>query len=308
MSHAPVLLREAVGGLRVKRGGVYFDGTLGLGGHALEILKRGGRLIGADRDADAIEAARERLAPYAGQTRLVQANFGDAPEILKSLGEDKADGILCDFGVSSPQLDKAERGFSYARSAPLDMRMNREDALTARDVINGRSEEELRRMLYEYGEERHAPRIAAAIVRRREAKPIETTDELADIVLAAMPGKARREKQHPAKRTFQAVRIAVNDELGEIKRLLGAAPGMLRGGGRIALISFHSLEDRLVKTAFRSWTDGCVCPRELPECACGFAPSMTVVTKKPVVPGEGEISGNPRARSAKLRIAERIAD
>ncbi|MDR2420736.1 MAG: 16S rRNA (cytosine(1402)-N(4))-methyltransferase RsmH [Oscillospiraceae bacterium] len=307
MSHAPVLLREAADGLRVKRDGLYFDGTLGFGGHALEILKRGGRLIGADRDADAIEAARERLGSYAGRARFVHANFGDAPEILKSLGEDKADGILCDFGVSSPQLDRAERGFSYAQSAPLDMRMNREDTLTARAVVNERSEEELRRMLYEYGEERHAGRIASAIVKRRAAKPIETTDELADIVRSAMPGSARREKQHPAKRTFQAVRIAVNDELGEIRRLLGAVPGILRDGGRIAMISFHSLEDRLVKTAFRGWTDGCVCPRELPECVCGFVPSMKIVTKKPIVPGGDEISENPRARSAKLRIAERMA-
>jgi 16S rRNA (cytosine1402-N4)-methyltransferase len=186
------------------------------------------------------------------------------------------------------------------------MRMNARDALTARVVVNEWSEEELRRILFEYGEERYAGRIASAIVRRREAKPIETTDELADTVRSAMPGRALREKQHPAKRTFQAVRSAVNDELGEIRRLLEAAPGALRDGGRIALISFHSLEDRLVKTAFRGWTDGCVCPRELPKCVCGFVPTMRIITKKPIVPGEDEISENPRARSAKLRVAERL--
>ncbi|MDR1328983.1 MAG: 16S rRNA (cytosine(1402)-N(4))-methyltransferase RsmH [Oscillospiraceae bacterium] len=306
MSHTSVLLREAVDGLNVRPGGVYFDGTLGLGGHSLEILKRGGTLIAADRDAGAIEASRERLSAYAERVSFVHANFGQISEILQKLGVDRADGVLCDFGVSSPQLDTAERGFSYTRSAPLDMRMNAEEPLTARDVVNGWDEEELRRILYDYGEERYARQIASAIVKRRAASAIETTDELAETVRSAMPGRALREKQHPAKRTFQAVRIAVNDELGEIERLLAAVPGVLSDGGRVALISFHSLEDRAVKTAFRDWSDGCVCPKELPKCVCGFVPVMKTVTKKPVVPGEAEISENPRARSAKLRIAERL--
>lgn len=306
MSHISVLLRETVDGLNVVSGGIYFDGTLGLGGHTREILRRGGTVIAADRDAEAIEASRERLREYGERVSFVHGNFGDIAEILKSLGTDKVDGILCDFGVSSPQLDTAQRGFSYTHTAPLDMRMNTQEALTARTIVNEWSEEELTRILFEYGEERYARRIASAIIKRRASRSIETTDELTDIIRSAMPGAALREKQHPARRTYQAIRIAVNDELGEIERLLAAVPNVLSPGGRAAFISFHSLEDRAVKTAFRAWTDGCRCPRNIPKCVCGFTPTMKIITKKPTIPDDAEIRENPRARSAKLRIAERI--
>ena len=305
MNHLSVLLDESIEGLAIKPDGIYFDGTTGLGGHSLEIAKRlkSGRLIACDRDEFALEAAGERLRDYRERVTFVHGNFGDMPELLKKLGIDKVDGILCDFGVSSPQLDRAERGFSYMQSAPLDMRMNAKDPLTAFDVINSWDEEELRRILFEYGEERYSRRIAERIVANR---PVSTTDELVDIIKSSMPAKALREKQHPAKRSFQAVRLAVNDELGEIKRLLATAVDVLNAGGRIALISFHSLEDRLVKAAFKAYEDGCTCSRDFPKCVCGFEQKLKIITKKPVVPDDAEIERNPRARSAKLRIAERV--
>ncbi len=305
MSHLSVLLDKSIEGLAINPGGIYFDGTTGLGGHSLEIAKRleSGKLIACDRDESALEAARKRLGDHGERVTFTHGNFGDIAELLKRLGIDKVDGILCDFGVSSPQLDRAERGFSYMHPAPLDMRMNAEDTLTAYDVVNTWSEDELVKILFEYGEERYARRIAARIA---ESRPVDTTGELADIVREAMPKKALREKQHPAKRSFQAIRIAVNDELGEIKRLLDSAPGVMNKGGRIALISFHSLEDRLVKTSFKAYEDGCVCPRDFPKCVCGFEQKLRIITKKPVVPDESEIRQNPRARSAKLRVAERV--
>ena len=305
MSHLSVLLDESIDGLAIKPDGIYFDGTTGLGGHSLEIAKRlrGGRLIACDRDEFALEMANERLREYKEHVTFVHGNFGDIKELLSDLGMDKVDGILCDFGVSSPQLDRAERGFSYMQSAPLDMRMNPKDTLSAYDVINSWDECEIRRILFEYGEERYARSIAAKIVKSR---PVNTTDELVDIIRSSMPAKALREKQHPAKRSFQAIRLAVNDELGEIKRLLATAPDVLNTSGRIALISFHSLEDRLVKTSFKANEDGCTCPRDFPKCMCGFERRLKIITKKPVVPADEEIEKNPRARSAKLRIAERV--
>jgi len=306
--HIPVLLYECIEGLRIRPDGLYVDATLGRGGHASEIIKRltTGRLIGLDRDAAAIEETGERLAPFEGRFTLVKANFRELGAVLDSLGIDKADGILFDLGVSSPQLDDAKRGFSYMHDAPLDMRMDRSESLTAYDVINGWTEEELRRILREYGEERYASRIAAEIVRRRQKEPIRTTFELVDAIRAAMPGKALREKQHPAKRSFQAVRIAVNDELAAVEAALAAAADRLKPGGRLAVISFHSLEDRIVKNAIASRERGCTCPRDFPVCVCGFKQSLKSVTRKPVTASEEELETNPRSRSARLRVAERI--
>jgi len=304
--HVTVLLAETVDGLNVREGGLYYDGTLGFGGHSEEILRRGGRLIAADRDEMALSASRERLAQYGDRVQFVRANFGDIEQTLKTLEVAGVDGILCDFGVSSPQLDIAERGFSYMSSAPLDMRMNQDDPLTAHTVINEWSEAELKRILYEFGEERYAPRIAGAIARRREKRAIETTDELVDIIRSAMPIKALREKQHPAKRSFQAVRMIVNNEAGEIENLLNALPRVLNPQGRVSLITFHSGEDTLVKVKLKSYVDGCTCPPNFPKCVCGFMPTMKLITRKPIIPTEAEIEANPRARSAKLRIAERL--
>ena len=237
---------------------------------------------------------------------LVRGNFGDLTAILASLGVDGVDGMLFDLGVSSPQLDDGSRGFSYLQDAPLDMRMDQSAPLTAREVVNGWSQEELRRILWQYGEERYSGPIAAAIARRREQAPIETTGELAELIRQAMPAKARREKQHPAKRSFQAVRIAVNDELGEVERLLEGALDALNAGGRLAVISFHSLEDRLVKTAYAAWAKGCTCPPDFPVCVCGKKPRARLVGKRPITASARELEENPRARSAKLRIAEKL--
>ncbi len=310
MEHIPVLLKECLEGLNIRAGGTYVDATLGRGGHSAEILKRldGGRLIGIDRDAAAIEETSARLSIYGDRFVPVKGNFRDLPQILDRLGTDGIDGALFDLGVSSPQLDDAERGFSYMNDAPLDMRMDRSEPLTAADVVNGWSYEELRRILYEYGEERYAPQIASAIVRAREKSPIETTFGLVDIIRSALPAKALREKQHPAKRSFQAIRIAVNDELGAIPEALGAAMDRLKPGGRLCVISFHSLEDRLVKNAIASRENGCTCPKDLPVCVCGFVRTMMSIGKKPILPTEEEVSVNPRARSAKLRVAERVVD
>ncbi len=307
-AHRPVLLAECLEGLRIRPGGVYVDGTLGRAGHAREIAKRltTGRLIAIDRDQAAIDAAPERLGALMDRVTLIRGNFGGIGAILNDLGIRGVDGMLFDLGVSSPQLDEAARGFSYLRDAPLDMRMDQSASLTARDVVNTWSREELRRILWEYGEERYAGPISAAIVKAREGKPIDTTLELAELIRNVMPARARGEKQHPARRSFQAIRIAVNDELGEVERLLASAPERLKPGGRIAVISFHSLEDRLVKTAFASWAQGCTCPPDFPVCVCGKKPGAKLIGRRPIVAGEAELKENPRARSAKLRIAEKL--
>ncbi len=306
--HVSVLLNECIEALRIRPDGIYVDGTLGLGGHSAEIAKRltTGRLIAVDRDERAIRRAGERLAEYGGRVTLERGNFRDLPAILGDQGIEAADGMLFDLGVSSPQLDETERGFSYMADAPLDMRMDESEGLTAWLIVNKWPEEQLRRILFEYGEERYAPRIAQAIVRRREQSPLDTTLELVDVIKSAMPAAALREKQHPAKRSFQAIRIAVNDELGAVGELMATAPDLLAKGGRLAVISFHSLEDRLVKNGIAARERGCTCPRDFPVCTCGFVQTLVSVTRKPIVPGPEEIEANPRARSAKLRVAERV--
>lgn len=306
--HKSVLLDECIEALNIRPDGIYLDGTLGGAGHSSEIVKRltTGRLIGVDRDRTALAAAEERLRPYLDRVTLVHSNFSEIRSILRELSVPGVDGMLFDLGVSSPQLDDAERGFSYMADAPLDMRMDRDDALTAAEIVNTWPADELRRIFYEYGEERYAPQVAAAIVRRREGKPIETTLELADVIRSAMPPQALREKQHPAKRCFQAIRIAVNDELGSVRRLMDDAIDCLNPGGRLAVITFHSLEDRIVKTAMQAAAKGCTCPPEFPVCVCGKKPRVTVLTRKPIVSGPAELAENPRARSAKLRVAEKL--
>lgn len=306
--HVSVLLEECIQALSIKPDGTYVDGTLGGAGHSSQIVQRltTGRLIGIDRDPKALKAASERLAPYSDRVTLVHSNFSRVDQVLDELGIDGVDGILLDLGVSSPQLDEAERGFSYMADAPLDMRMNSQDSLTAYEVVNLWPREELRRILYEYGEERYAPQIASAIDRRRAERPIETTLELVDVIRSAMPPQALREKQHPAKRSFQAIRIAVNDELGAVSRVMDAAISKLNSGGRLAIITFHSLEDRIVKNAMASAAKGCTCPPEFPVCVCGKTPKVKLVSKKPIVSSEEELQRNPRARSAKLRVCEKI--
>ena len=306
--HVSVLLDECIQALNIKPDGIYVDGTLGGAGHSSQIAARltTGRLIGIDRDTKALKAAAERLAPYADRVTLVHSNFSRLDEVLEELGIAGVDGILLDLGVSSPQLDEAERGFSYMADAPLDMRMNAEDSLTAHEVVNTWPREELRRILFEYGEERYAPQIAAAIDRRRAVKPIGTTLELVDVIRSAMPPQALREKQHPAKRSFQAIRIAVNDELGAVGRVLEVAVPKLNKGGRLAIITFHSLEDRLVKNGMAANAKGCTCPPNFPVCICGCKPKVKLVSKKPIVSGSEELERNPRARSAKLRVCEKL--
>ena len=302
------MLDECLEALAIKPDGIYLDGTLGRAGHSLEIVKRltTGRLIGIDRDETAIAAAQERLADYADRVTLVHSNFDRVREILDELGIDGADGMLFDLGVSSPQLDDAERGFSYRHDAPLDMRMDRTAALCAREVVNEWPYEELRRILFAYGEERYAPLIAKHIVQKREEAPIETTLQLAEIIKAAMPPSALREKQHPAKRSFQAIRIAVNGELDALPPMLEAAADKLHTGGRLAVISFHSLEDRVIKQTMQALATGCTCPPNFPVCVCGKKPKMKLISRKPIVSGEAELAYNPRARSAKLRVAEKL--
>ena len=306
--HRSVLLDECIDALSIRPDGIYLDGTLGGAGHSLEICRRltTGRLIGVDRDEVALRAAAERLKPFADRVTTVHSNFCEINTILDGLGLDGVDGMLFDLGVSSPQLDDASRGFSYMADAPLDMRMDRGEALTASTVVNEWPQEELRRILYEYGEERYAPQIAAAIVRRRQQRPIETTLELVDVIRSAMPPQALREKQHPAKRSFQAIRIAVNDELASVSRLMHDAIDRLNPGGRLAVITFHSLEDRIVKNAMQTAAKGCTCPPEFPVCICGKKPKVRVLTRKPIVSGAQELAENPRARSAKLRVAEKL--
>ena len=307
--HVSVLLHECIDALAIRPDGVYLDGTLGGAGHSSEIARRltdGGLLIGVDRDPVALEAAQARLAPWMEHVRLVHANFREIDRILDSLHIDRVDGMLFDLGVSSPQLDDGARGFSYMADAPLDMRMNAEDRLTAHEIVNTWPQEELKRILYDYGEERYAPAIAAAIVRRRTQAPIETTLQLVDVIRGAMPPQALREKQHPAKRSFQAIRIAVNDELGAVEDMMHAAIDRLSPGGRLAVITFHSLEDRIVKSAMQAAARGCTCPPEFPVCVCGKKPKVRLITRKPIVSGPEELEQNPRARSAKLRVAERL--
>ena len=309
-THRPVLLDECIENLKIRPDGVYLDGTLGRAGHSREIAKRltTGRLICVDRDDAALEAAKERLADWMDRVTLVHSNFDQVGDIVADLGLPGVDGMLFDLGVSSPQLDDGARGFSYMADAPLDMRMDRSEGLTAANVVNGWSQEELKRILFQYGEERYAPLIAAGIVRRRQERPIGTTLELVDVIKSAMPGKALKEKQHPAKRSFQAIRIAVNDELASVERMLKGAVPKLNRGGRLAVITFHSLEDRIVKSGLAEFAKGCTCPPDFPVCVCGKTPDVKLINKKPILPTEREVEENPRARSAKLRVAEKLKD
>ena len=306
--HVSVLLQECLEGLNIRPEGIYVDGTLGGAGHSSRIAQRltTGRLIGIDRDPVALAAAGERLKPWKDRVTLVHSNFCELKQELSDLQIPGVDGMLLDLGVSSPQLDEGQRGFSYMADAPLDMRMNGEDVLTAREVVNTWPQEELKRILYTYGEERYAPQIASAICRRREEAPIETTLELVDIIRSAMPAAALREKQHPAKRSFQAIRIAVNDELGSVEKVMADAIPLLNPGGRLAVITFHSLEDRIVKNAMTEAAKGCTCPPNFPVCVCGKKPQVKLISRKPIVSGAAELAENPRARSAKLRVCEKL--
>jgi len=313
--HETVLKKEAVEGLAVRPDGIYVDCTVGGAGHSWEIVSRlgeGGLLVGLDQDDAALEHAERRLAPFKDRVRLVKSNFRHLREALLEAGvplvngEPLVDGILYDLGVSSPQFDESERGFSYHRDARLDMRMDRTSPLTAYRIVNEWEEERLARILQEYGEEKFARRIARHIVRRRGEKPIETTAELADIVKEAIPAAARRTGPHPARRSFQAIRIAVNDELAALEQSLEQAVHCLATGGRICVISFHSLEDRITKHFFAKFVETCTCPPEFPVCVCRKRGLLNLVTRKPITPGEAELAANPRARSAKLRIAERV--
>ena len=306
--HISVLLEECIDGLAIKPDGIYVDGTLGGAGHSRRIAEKltTGTLVGIDRDPVALKAAGERLAPYGERVKLVHSNFCRMKEALSELGITGVDGILLDLGVSSPQLDDGQRGFSYMVDAPLDMRMNNEDSLDAAQVVNTWPQEELKRILYTYGEERYAPQIAAAICRRREEKPIETTLELVDIIRSAMPPAALREKQHPAKRSFQAIRIAVNDELGSVEQAMEVAIPLLNPGGRLAVITFHSLEDRIVKNAMTQAAKGCTCPPSFPVCVCGKKPQVKIISRKPILASDEELEQNPRSRSAKLRVCEKV--
>ena len=306
--HVSVLLEECIEGLNIKPDGIYVDGTLGGAGHSSRIAAEltTGRHIGIDRDPIALKAAAQRLQPWEDRVTLVHSNFCEIASVLENLNIEGVDGILLDLGVSSPQLDDGERGFSYMADAPLDMRMNSQDALSAYDVVNTWSQEELKRILFDYGEERYAPRIAAAICRRREEKTIETTLELVDVIRSAMPPQALREKQHPAKRSFQAIRIAVNDELGSVEKAMQDAIPLLNPGGRLAVITFHSLEDRIVKSAMAEAAKGCTCPPNFPVCVCGKKPLVKLISRKPIVASDEELEINPRSRSAKLRVCEKL--
>ncbi|GFO56056.1 ribosomal RNA small subunit methyltransferase H [Geomonas sp. Red276] len=307
--HISVMPDEVLRALSPRSGGIYVDGTLGGAGHAGLILTASspdGVLLGFDRDAEAIAAATERLAPFGGRVRIFQRNFADIAETLAGIGVEAIDGFVLDLGVSSHQLDREERGFSFMQDAPLDMRMNREEGPTAADLVNELSEGELTRIISDYGEERWAKRIASFIVKARGERPIETTFELVDIVKGAIPKAKWEERLHPATRTFQGLRIAVNEELKSLEEGLAALLKLLRKGGRGAVISFHSLEDRIVKESFRAAATGCTCPKELPICVCGKVPQCKVVTGKPVKASEKEVAGNPRSRSAKLRVIEKI--
>lgn len=312
-AHQPVLLQEVLAGLQVQVGGLYLDGTVGGGGHAAAILAAGAadtHLIGLDQDEAALQAAAQHLAPYAGRFTLLKSNFANMGEALEGLGYGPAslDGVLLDIGVSSYQLDTPERGFSYMQDAPLDMRMDQSQALTAAEIVNTWEEAELARIFYEYGEEKWAKRIAAFIIAERAETPICSTMQLVRVIKKAVPVGARDPEQHPAKRCFQSLRIIVNDELGVLERGLESAKTLLKPGGRLAVISFHSLEDRIVKEKYRYWASGCVCPKELPVCICGHQPEVCIINKKPITAGSAELQQNHRARSAKLRLAERLAE
>ncbi len=307
-SHYSVLLDESIDGLNIKPDGIYVDGTAGGGGHSYEIAKRltTGRLIAIDQDEDAIAAAGRRLAEFSDRVTIVRNNFSNLARICAELGVENIDGFLIDAGVSSFQLDCAERGFSYSADAPLDMRMDTRNSLTAREVVNGYSEQQLKKILFDYGEEKFSPAIASAIVRERAKSPIETTAELSAIIKGAIPTFARDGGHHPAKRSFQAIRIEVNRELDVIEPAIRVAEKLMRVGGRIAVITFHSLEDRIVKQTFADLASGCTCPRSFPVCVCGKKPSVKLVNKKPILPSRAELDENPRSRSAKLRVAEKI--
>ena len=307
--HISVLLNECIDNLNIRPDGIYVDGTMGGGVHSLEIAKRRttGRLICIDQDPNAHEAAGKRLAEYKDRITFVRDNFGNIANILDSLGIEKIDGMLLDIGVSSHQLDEAERGFSYQQDAPLDMRMNPDRPFSAYDVVNGYDEDELDRVIFTYGEERWARRIAQFIVKEREAKPIETTGELVDIIKKAVPKGARKDGPHPAKRTFQAIRIEVNGELEVLQRAIDDVAARLAVGGRLCIITFHSLEDRIVKEAFRKQENPCICPPQFPVCVCGKKPLGRVITRKPILPSKEELEENPRSRSAKLRVLEGVS-
>ncbi len=307
-SHRSVLLDECIEGLAIKPDGIYVDGTCGGGGHSFEIAKRltTGRLIGIDQDEDAIQAASKRLSVYGDKITMVRSNFSELTDICKDLGIERIDGLLIDLGVSSFQLDEAERGFSYSADAPLDMRMDQRKELSAYDVVNTYSEEELRRILFEYGEEKFSAKIAERIVSERSRSPIKTTLELSELIKSAIPAAARNGGHHPAKRSFQAIRIEVNGELDVISPAINSAALLLNKGGRMAIITFHSLEDRIVKQTYAKLAEGCICPKSFPVCVCGNKPKVKIITKKPILPSSKELEENPRSRSAKLRVAEKI--
>jgi len=306
--HTSVLLEETIEGLNIRPGGIYVDGTLGGGGHSFHIasaLTEGGKLIGIDQDEAAIRAAGERLAPFGDKVTIVRSNYRNTAEVLKTLGIDKIDGMMLDLGVSSYQLDTKERGFSYRFDTTLDMRMDTRQTLTAKDIVNGYSEMDLFRIIRDYGEDKFAKNIAKHIVRARQEKEIETTGELNEIIKAAIPAKMRAEGGHPSKRTFQAIRIECNRELEVLKESLTELIGLLNPGGRLCIITFHSLEDRIVKTAFKQAENPCTCPSSFPVCVCGKESKGKVITGKPILPGEEELLENSRSKSAKLRIFER---
>lgn len=307
-SHRSVLLDECIEALSIKEDGIYVDGTAGGGGHSFEIAKRltTGMLIALDQDEAAIEAATKRLAPYGDRVKVVRDNFCNLASVCASLGISKIDGLLLDLGVSSYQLDTAERGFSYMADAPLDMRMDKRASLDAFRVVNEYSEAELKRILWEYGEERFSGRIAAKIVSQRTEQPIYTTGELVQLIKSVIPAGMREGGSHPAKRTFQAIRIEVNKELNVIAPAIDSAVNLLDEGGRIAIITFHSLEDRIVKEKFAAAASGCTCPRDFPVCVCGKKPSLRLVNRKPILPSDKELAENHRSHSAKLRVAEKI--
>lgn len=306
--HKSVLLDETIESLNIKPNGIYVDGTLGGGGHSYEIAKRltdGGRLIGIDQDEDAIRAAKERLSEFADRVTIARDNYCNMPKVLDELGISKVDGILLDIGVSSYQLDEAERGFTYKQDAPLDMRMDQRQEMTAKDIVNGYSEEDLYRIIRDYGEDKFAKNIAKHIVQARQIKPVETTFELDEIIKAAIPMKFRATGGHPAKKTFQAIRIELNRELEVLDESIDAMTDQLNDNGRLCIITFHSLEDRIVKTRFRKNENPCTCPPDFPVCVCGKKPKGKVITRKPIVPDEEELEENKRAKSSKLRVFER---
>ena len=306
--HKSVLLKETIEGLNIKPDGIYVDGTLGGGGHSYEIARRldkGGKLVGIDRDEDALRAASERLSEFSDRVKLIRGNYEDTVSILHDQGIFGADGILLDLGVSSYQFDEAERGFSYKKEAPLDMRMDRREKRTAADIINGYTETELYRIIRDYGEDRFAKNIAKHIVNERQKKPIETTTELAEIIKHAIPARVREGGGHPAKKTFQAIRIELNRELDILSGSIEGLIDILNPGGRIAIITFHSLEDKIVKSAFKKAENPCTCPPDFPVCVCGKKSKGRVLTRKPIVSGDEELSENNRAHSAKLRIFEK---